>query len=700
MAGHWSGSGVVAISTTTLTIDPPVAPPPQDPAAPPETAQPTIEVPVAPAPAEGDLPRLVARESFAVRALVALLAVILIGLFFGNAWAYFVPAHPGTDQNGYLVGGKLLAQTLTMRLTPVIPGSTVITASNIDSHQFVGGMWVGTDYGKVTESYYPKYPLGLPLLVATALWTGGPALGPIIAYGINPVAMTLAVLATFLLARKLLRPAFAILATAVFATSPVTLGLTTNPNSHATAVCCVSWGMLLLVDWWQKRGAWRAIVAGLLLGYAATIRYSEGALILPICFVAFMNLRKHWRIARTWHEAGWLLFCWAIPIVGLLAYNRAALGAWTGYGPTNESTGFSFAYAADNWETLIRHLNTNGLSLLLPLAVGGIVVMFWWSWRGATLLVLWTVPCLLTYLFYYWAPDIATPTQVAIGYLRFFLTILPALAISAFWLAQLCVDHLPRPALATIATGILAAVTIVTHLQNALQLIENDQMMRLALRTTADEILSSAPAGAVLLINEQPLLHHLQFAGDYTLYAPQTFSRPFIQSLASAEAPGEPQALDPARREALYEKLKNKDQKQLDDDERALITRALDNNLRVFALLPRRENDPPARRRRNLDAARRIRFVPDQAVARVITPDKFETEVVAAWNNIVPRVIDTPRTRGPRPVRALPARGLAPSYQLVEITKKPYEPSPPPIPRPPAKPQAKPPTTNPTTRPK
>ena len=77
------------------------------------------------------------------------------------------------------------------------------------------------------------------------------------------------------------------------------MGLTTNPNSHATAVCCATWGMYLLIRWWQlrERGVvvqqrWRPLGAGLLLGYAATIRYSEATLLLPLMLVAIFNFLR------------------------------------------------------------------------------------------------------------------------------------------------------------------------------------------------------------------------------------------------------------------------------------------------------------------------------------------------------------------------------------------------------------------------
>ena len=100
-------------------------------------------------------------------------------------------------------------------------------------------MWIGTDLGLPTERYYPKYPLGLPVLVAIAMKIGGTTLP----YWINPIAMTLAVAATFLLIRQVLGSFPALMGMLIFATSPVTLALTNDTNSHATTVCCVTWGM-------------------------------------------------------------------------------------------------------------------------------------------------------------------------------------------------------------------------------------------------------------------------------------------------------------------------------------------------------------------------------------------------------------------------------------------------------------------------
>jgi hypothetical protein len=645
-------------------------------------------------------------QPLVARVLFPALALTVAALVFIHAAAHWVPAHPGVDQNGYLVGGKLIAETLSMRLAPVQPGSVAA----FDPHQFVGGMWVAVDPGTPREAYYPKYPLGLPLLVAVSLWVHE----TVLAYWISPVATALAVFGTYWLARRFISPFGALLATIVFATSPVTMGLANNPNSHAAAACFVVWGMVLLIAWWRDGGTGRAVLAGLLLGYATTIRYSEAALVGPIVFIVAMRLWSYCS-EQTARQAGWLIGSWTIPIAILVTYNLAAMGRITGYDSTNESEGFSLAYAADNWETAIRHLNTNGLSLLLPLSLGGMAWMFRRDWRSATLLALWVVPCVACYTFYYWAPDAAPGQGNSISYLRFFLTILPALAVAAFWMIDRLIDaassaeQISSGSLATLATGALAALVVSVQLHNAIPLMENDQLERLALKTTSDRLIASAPAESILFCPDTRVLQHLQFAGDYTLYAGNTFTRQHISGLSRFAAPSEddPQTLDPGRRAALVGRLGSMDQKQLDDAQRRVIQTSLDRETRVFVLVPQRRDgrDEPDRRREPREprepGGRRAQLL-TAPLERVLPEDRFETRVVESWNITVPRTQEANRTRGPRVRGGGPPGGpqadrRTTSFQLIEVLKRPPEtrrPTPPP-----AKPTPATTTTAATTRP-
>jgi hypothetical protein len=347
--------------------------------------------------------------------------------YFISVYIYWQPIHSGVDQNGYLVGGKQFANTLSMKQAPVMIGQP----DKFDPHQFIGAMWVAATNNP--QHFYPKYPLGLPLLYAISLWVGG-SHGVQIAYLVSPVAMAMAVLGVFLLTRRFAGSFPAILAMLIFATSPTTSALVTNPNSHATTVCCVVWGMLFILHWWRTGGALWALAGGFLVGYAATIRYTEGALLLPLAWAALVNLR--WRKLKGWLESALVLVGWLIPVAILLTYNWVEMGTLTGYDATNESTGFTWDAFYDNWETVIRNISENGLFLIFPISIAGMLGMFWWDWRKAIFLWLWIGPCLTIYTFYYWAPD-------GVGYLRFVLTILPPMLISAFWLLAHVRDLLP-----------------------------------------------------------------------------------------------------------------------------------------------------------------------------------------------------------------------------------------------------------------
>jgi len=367
----------------------------------------------------GQFPSLV-NESRSDRVLFAGLALVVVVGFFFSTHQYWVPANPGTDQNGYLVGGKYFAHTFSTGFKPQ------------SRYDFVGHEWI-----EARGKYFPKYPLGLSVIYAIMLKIGGAKFGVPAAFMVSPVAMTLALVAVYLLARLLLGSFYALLGTLLVATSPVCIGLTNTPSSHATAICCVTWGFYLLLQWWQSNGFGRAIGAGLLIGLAATIRYTEGMLILPVVLVALLNLRKTSR--ESWKQSFALLASWAFPVVILLAYNWFSMHHLTGYDTTNESTGFSWDKFQDNWETMLRQLYITGLFFTLPLALIGGFVMFSWNWRIATVLAAWALPNLILYSSYYWAPD-----GPNISYLRFVLTIFPALAVATVFSFKWMVDRAPE----------------------------------------------------------------------------------------------------------------------------------------------------------------------------------------------------------------------------------------------------------------
>src|SRR5262249_52752619 len=139
---------------------------------------------------------------------------------------------------------------------------------------------------------YPKYPLGIPVLDAICIWLA-PTMrqGVTWSYLISPVCTVLAAGAVFLILRVLAGSFAAIMGLVLMATNPVSLVLANNSNSHAAALAFVTWGMLFLI-WWMRHGSWwRGLIAGFLLGYAVTIRYTEGLLAMPIAVAMLTAMR-------------------------------------------------------------------------------------------------------------------------------------------------------------------------------------------------------------------------------------------------------------------------------------------------------------------------------------------------------------------------------------------------------------------------
>ena len=264
--------GAVIFSGGDETVSQPLLPPGPGAQEPPSAAASLRKVD---AESRGQLPPLTEPEHWSARLAFAIVLLALLVGFWTFARQFRAAANGGGDQNGYLVGGRMLAEHFSYGFAPP------------DPYAFVGRMWAVAPDGRC----YPKYPAGLPVIVAAFYKIAGPAA----VYDISPVAMTLALVAVFLLVRLVAGSFAGILGVLIVGSSPVTLGLANNPNSHATALCFVTWGFYLLLRWWQRRGFWRAALAGLLLGYAATIRYGEALLVIPLLLVALFNLRPRER---------------------------------------------------------------------------------------------------------------------------------------------------------------------------------------------------------------------------------------------------------------------------------------------------------------------------------------------------------------------------------------------------------------------
>ncbi len=590
----------------------------------------TPSLPVAEVETADALAGLIEPESRARRWTFAALAVAISLGFLYACFCYWVPANGGVDQNGYLSGGRKLAETGTMKFAPVD-----LATGQFDPHQYVGGMWVGADYNKPTERFYPKYPIGLPLIVAICLKIGGPEWGPWLTFTVNPIAMAGAVLATFFLLRTFCGSYLAVLGQLIFATSPVIMLLAIDANSHATATFCVTVGMVALIAWWRRGSLWMALIGGLLLGYAGTIRYSEATLCLVIAAVVLIRLGKFWKAPRRdWLGGVLATVGWLIPMGGLIAYNLASLGSFTGYDPTNESkpgSAFTFEHFQDNWETLLRHLTTNGLFFTFPIAIIGLAWMFAWRRRVALVMSVWILPCMACYTFYYWAPD-----GTNIGYLRFFTTIIPPLTLCGVWVIGYCTrlvlanSHSWMTRLAALSVAPLVAIfSTAVALQGSCRELENQQFSRLVLKTNADQIMAMAPAGSVILGGDNALLNYLQFMREYVLFEQNTYrehvNRERLENWKKQFDSGDPQVIDPGRVNALYDRLKGFDQNALDKQQRETVLASIAAGKQVFAL------ESPTERRRDRTPKQQLDVIRKLTAKPAGTDQKLYADVVQRW---------------------------------------------------------------------
>jgi hypothetical protein len=203
------------------------------------------------------------------------------------------------------------------------------------------------------------------------------------------------------------------------------------------------------------------------------------------------------------------------------------------------------------------------------------------------------------------------------GFLRFFLTLIPPLIVGACWLfATLFRDASslvkievgepravgwmratfgsPQRAVGAVAIGVIAALTSTATLRNTLPHIERDMVQNTNLATTAKIIrlytASVAPSEGILFAESGGVsasANYLQFATGFEIYAHDAFNaNPPARWNRRASGPDQPDPLQPRRAEATRAAYANLKDADLVAKQNQIVTEALNKGRRVFVALP------------------------------------------------------------------------------------------------------------------
>ena len=339
-----------------------------------------------------------------------LLAIGLAAGHFLFLLAHCPPSFIGPDANGYFVQAALIAKDGRTALEPESPLS------------YIGKHWLETADGR----FFSRYPPGVGILVAIPYALFGPETG----LYLTPLLASLTVLLLFLLCRPHVGEWFALGAALVFAVHPTANHQALNWGAHTAVTFFLVAGLWLLGSWAHAPAAWKAALAGLMLGVIPSLRYAE--VVAGIGIAGFMLY--HVAVVRRdrWCDLVAAFAAAAVPVGLLLWRNTLVFGSPfnTGYLLTDEQqwgSGFSLAFFEVKWRGYVEMLMGPGMGLFFALGVAGLVTLCARkSTRGLGILLAGVIVSIsLVYAAYYVG-------RGSTGGLRFLLPTLPLYLLSAF----------------------------------------------------------------------------------------------------------------------------------------------------------------------------------------------------------------------------------------------------------------------------
>lgn len=421
----------------------------------------------------------------------AWLALIVALLFYGTLQVRnFVPASAEPDTDGYIILAKRIAT------------GAPLAQRDADIFEHANHVWVENARGEVI----PKYAPGYPALLAVAYRLGGDTA----MYWVAPVLGGLALIGAWLWFRCWLSELACSFAILTLAGNRMFLDYASYPLSHVAELCFAVWGLYFL----GRPRTTDALAAGLLLGFACTVRHTAVLLLLPV-----LVTRPSWKTLATF----------AVGPAILAAYNWSIFGApWrTGYALSDEQGAFGIGSFWSNTRMLATGLNGEYLVFLFPLALLGMTLFG--KPRERWLRLSCFVPVVVLHALYYWS-------QPTLAYYRFLYATLPVLIGCVF----LCLDRLPHRSV-VMAVACVAAVAHDWTGYRGVLLNSNGRRL-----VSASEIAAEILPDRATIFAAPPLDTSVGTRKDFRQYSLAAFDRPPRQA-----------ALDPRMQPARLARLRD-----------------------------------------------------------------------------------------------------------------------------------------------
>jgi Dolichyl-phosphate-mannose-protein mannosyltransferase len=298
--------------------------------------------------------------------ILALLAFDIVQVF-----RHLVFACGGLDSAGYLGAAQLF---LSGRLTDAVPIARVLPFPNA----IVAAAPLGFVPASLPYEIAPRFPPGLPALMAVALAVGGRA-APFLVPAVAGIA---AILLCGLIARDQLGSVAGALAAALLAANPVFLDMAIQPMSDVPATF---WVLLAAYLAWRPQP--RPALAGLAAGMALLTRP-------PLAlFAVALAVAAKW---RTWRQPVVFASVVALFVAALIAMQWRMYGHpfTSGYGTAGGL--FASSAFAPNSVLYAKWLLAVHTPLMLLLVVAGVAAAPGFAWRAGAALLAVATP----YLFY------------------------------------------------------------------------------------------------------------------------------------------------------------------------------------------------------------------------------------------------------------------------------------------------------------